>query len=165
MSSKQYNENFICLKYPQMSKSLNPSSSKNILLKQENKDNKSISKFTKKHDKKRSKKDIVKNHGKMETKGENGSLEEFNYDQTKDEDVQGTRGQQDDEKPKHIDETGSSQDSDISVLHFRSYILQISGLDGESYTAIEKILAMDTNSDESVEQSNRENCLNTPSPD
>ena len=139
MSYKQYNENFINLKYHQKSHSLIPIQAK-------------------------SKKDKLKKHNKIKIKGEKGSLEEFNDEQTKDEDVQGTRGQQDDEKPNNIDETGSSQDSNISVLRFRSFVLQISGLDGESYTAIQKILAMDaiSDSEESIVNSNRENGLITP---
>ena len=116
MSYKQYNEKFINLKYHQKSRSLNPIRAK-------------------------SKGEKLKKHNKIEIKGENGFLEEFNNEQTKDEDVKGRHG---DEKQNNIDETASSQDSDISVLRFRSFILQISGLDVESYTAIEKILSMDT---------------------
>ena len=137
MSYKQYNENFINLKHHQKNHSLIPIQAK-------------------------SKEDKLKKHKKIKIKGENCFLEEFNDEQTKDEDVQGTRGQQDDENTNNIDETSSSQDSTISVLRFRSFILQISGLDGESYAAIKNILAMDTNSEESVLQSSRENCINTP---
>ena len=72
-------------------------------------------------------------------------MDEFNDAQN----MQNTHRQQDDKKQETIDEVGPSQESDISVLRFRSFILEISGLDDDSYTAIERLLAMETDCEES----------------
>ena len=88
----------------------------------------------------------------MTTTEENGSLKELDDYKTKDKDVPDTRAEHDKDKEENIDEVGLSEDSHMSVLRFRSFILQISGLDSTNYRAIERILAMDTSSEASIIQ-------------
>ena len=88
-----------------------------------------------------------------------GSLKEYNDDQTNDED--GPVAKQNKDKVEHIEVGSFSDESQMSVLRFRSFILKIDGLDNTNYTAIERILTMDTNSEESILQAAQEYCQDT----
>ena len=90
-----------------------------------------------------------------------GPFKDHTDDQTNDEDVTNAFAQKDNEKVENNEVCGVSEDSKMSVLRFRSFILKIDGLDTTNYTAIERILTMDTNSEESIIQAAQEYCQAT----
>ena len=116
---------------------------------------------TMKSDNKPEKKDKLKNHGYTTTTEGTYSLKEFNDNKTMIKDILDTRAEQDNEKEENIDEAGLSEDSQMTLLRFRSFILQISGLDSTNYRAIERILAIDTSSEGSIIQAAKEYCQDT----
>ena len=103
------------------------------------------------------KKDNLKNHGEKTTSEEIALLNVFNDYKSKYEtgpDAQ-TNG-----KEENNEEEGVSQNSQMSVLRFRSFVLKIGGFESTNYTAIERILAMDTSSEESILQAAQDYCQN-----
>ena len=90
-----------------------------------------------------------------------GSLKEYNDDQTNDEDLPKALDKQANERVENNNVCGLSKGSKMSVFRFRSFILKIDGLENTNYTAMERIMAMDTNSEESIIQADQEYCQDT----
>ena len=145
MSHKQYNEKFMSLMY----KSSNPIQDEPIKKKTHTLQIRNISLLAPEH---------IEQEPCSSIKG---YLKEYNEEQTNDEDVTNAFAKKDNEKVENNEVCGVSEDSKMSVLWFRSFILKIDGLDTTNYTAIERILTMDTNSEESIIQAAQEYCQDT----
>ena len=80
----------------------------------------------------------------------------FNDNQTKDEDILDAGPTQDNEKEENNKAVG--KDSQMSVTRFHSFILKICGLDRTNFSAIYRIVAMDTSSEESIIRAAQDYC-------
>ena len=104
--------------------------------------------------------DIHKNHRDITTSEEIVLLEKFNDIKNLDETGPVARIEEDDGKEKNNENASVSENSQMSVLRFCSFILKIGGFESTNYTAIEKILAIDTSSEESIIQAAQDHCQN-----
>ena len=84
-------------------------------------------------------------------------------DKSKSEDGTGPDSciKQDYVKKKKTEKAGLTENSQMSVLQFCTFICKIGGSENTNYTAMETILAMDISSEESIIQTAQDYCKNT----
>ena len=104
---------------------------------------------------------IHKNHRDITTSEEMVLLEEFNDIENLDETGPDARIQENYGKEEINENACVPENSQMSVLRFRSFIHKVGGFESTNYTAIEKILAMDASSEESIIQAAKEYWQNT----
>ena len=83
---------------------------------------------------------------------------ELNDYKSKDETGPNALIEQDDGKEETYEEESLSENSQMSVLRFCSFILKIGGFESTNYTALERILSMDTSSEEFIIQAAQDYC-------
>ena len=105
--------------------------------------------------------DNIKIGGDMSTTEEIVSLKQFNDYESKEETGPDSPNEQDEGNEVNSEKAGSSENSQMSVLRFRTFILKIGGFEKTNYRAMERILAMDTSSEESIIQAAQDYCHNT----
>ena len=102
----------------------------------------------------------LKNHSDINTAEKIISVKEFSAtDKSKTKDETGPDSCI--EQEENNEKADLTENSQMSVLQFRTFICKIGGSENTNYTALETILAMDISSEESIIQTSQDYCQNT----